>query len=340
MEHSNNMAINEIDEAMSTLVQAFPQFLEKLRAEFEIFTGKKAKTPPPRMELDKVERKFRKLASIVKQFKKLSDEASTPTTAQEMLQLFNHMLRLSVPRIPRNREPLEYVIQEVKRYAGILLRFSLPEGLDYKTKHLQLQGFISELISSVDNSQIDVFLQDSFTEHQLVAQFQRVFGKCSLPKELRRIPSKISLRTAEGLKFALRDVTADWEALINLVYGLYSLKQGQQPTWASIRKESLRNKVTALRRDPQLTPLAKQEWVTVRNSLDHGLAFFDPNKESIEFPNRSRRISWNINTAYLEGIDIFLANLAMLKVWDFVYAARIRVFEIQIESIRKFASQS
>lgn len=337
--HTNSAAINEIDNAMSILAQIFPELLEKLGVEFEIITGKRLRPHPLGLDLTKIERKLRDLALVVEQFKELSDEVLTPKSAQKTLQLFNRMIRLSVPRIPRNKEPIEYLVQQVKRQAEIPSSLVLPKGLDYNIKHLQLQNFISELISSVDNSQIDAFLQATFTERQLVTQSQRIFGKPLLPKELSRIPSKISPRTVEGLKLALRDVTANWETLINLVYGFYLLKQGQQPTWASIRREHLRNKVTALCQDYRLTPLMKQEWVTVRNSLDHGSAFFNPHKESIEFPNRTRGISWSISTAYFEGIDIFLAYSAMLRVFNFINAAKIEVFDRQIESIRKFASQ-
>lgn len=340
MANNTRTSINEIDETISTLAQTLPTLLEKLGTEFEIITGRKAKTPPSRIDLDKIARKFRKLASIAKQFEKLSSEALTPKSAQKILELFNRMFRLSVTGIPRNTEPIKYVIQVVKRQAEIPSGLVLPQGLDYKTKHLGLQDFLFELVSSVDSSHLDTFLQGTFTERQLASQFQRAFNNLSLPKELRSAPLKISLRTAERLKLALRDVTADWEALINLVYGLYLLKQGQRATWASIRRERLRNKVATLRQDSRLVHLTKPEWVTVRNSLDHGLAFFDPDKESLEFPTNTGRVSWNISAAYSEGVDIFLANLAMLKVFNFLNAAKIEKFERQIESIREIASQS
>jgi hypothetical protein len=216
----------------------------------------------------------------------------------------------------------------------------LPEGLDYKSKHVGLQDFVSEVVVASDSSKIDTFLQGSITERQLVAQFQRVFNELSLPREFRKFPTKITLTSAEKVKLALRDVTADWEALVNLVYGLQLLKQGREATWTSVRKVALRSKITALRQDPRLIPIAKEEWVTVRNSLNHGWAFFDPKNEVMQFPDRSRRVSWPFRQAFYEGIDAYLANMAMFKIWSFINTARMKALETQLAWVREIASQS
>lgn len=329
---------DEIDDAVNTLIEQWPQFFQKVISEFEIWTGKRAKGLPDKVDSKSLYRKFRNLATVVKQLEIVRNEPLTPKSAARILLLFNRMIRLSVPRIPRNKEPLEYLIQEVRRQSEIPPGFVLPQGLDYKTKHTGLQEFICELVGLVGECELDAFLQEAFTQRQLVAQFQRLFAKMALPKELKRLPSKVSRESAERLKLALREVTSDWGAFINLLYGLILLKRGEQSTWASIRRVSLWDKVLAVRNDRRLVALAKQEWVTVRNSLDHGRAFFDPAKESIEFPDRTRKISWHIEQAFLEGIDIYLANSTVLRTWNFVYAARMEPFEAQVMALKKITS--
>lgn len=324
---------------LETLLQTFPKILDRLVPEFEILTGKEFKTTTTRIDLKSLERKLRKLWIVVREFEKVSQEILTPESAKTRLELLNRMIRLAVPRIPRNEEPIEYLIREVERQSQIPSGFAPPQGLDYQTKHLELQAFINELIPSVDKSELDAFLRNSVTERQLVSQFQRVFSKMSLPKELKRPPMTISAGSIERLKLGLRDVTADWDALMNLLYGLILLKHGRLPTWGGVRRVSLWNKVGSVCQEARLVTLAKQEWVTVRNSVAHGWAFFDPAKKTIEFRDRTRTVSWGVERAWLEGIDIYLANSAMLRTWNFVQTANLDSFKEQVARLKVLAQQ-
>lgn len=326
-------------EAAETLLQTFPQILDRLVPEFEILTGKKFKATATRINLKSLERKLQKLLKLVSQMEKVSNEMLSPESARKRLELLNRMIQLTVPKIPKNEEPVEYLIQEVERLTQIPSGLILPNGLDYQTKHLELQSFVTELVTSVDKSRLDAFLQSSLTERQLVSQIQRVFSKLALPKELERSPVKTSARSVERLKLGLRDVTADWDALMNLLYGLVILKPGGLPTWSGVRRVPLWNKVSSVRQEPRLVTLAKLEWVTVRNSLHHGWAFFDPAKESIEFPDRIRKVSWNIARAWLEGVDIYLSNSAMLRTWNFVQTANLQSFKEQLGQLKALAQQ-
>lgn len=330
----------EIDAAISSVIQALPSLFDRTATEFEILTGRKAKHPLSDVELKKVEKQLRSLAPVLKELGELYEKPLLPKTAYKLIHALNRMCRRTLRGIPRNAEPIEYLLQQVKLQSEIPSGIEiLPQGLDYKTKHLGIEDFVSEVVRVSDGSKIDEFLQGSFTERQLVAQFQRAFNKLSLPKEFRRFPATITLKSAERVKLALRDVMADWEALVNLVYGLDLLRQGRDATWSSVRQEALRNKISALLRDGRLSAIAKTEWVTVRNSLDHGRAFFDPKNEVMEFPDISRRVSWPFRQAFLEGIDAYLANIAMFKIWSFVKTTGIQAFEMQLTSIRDIASR-
>ena len=324
-------------EAVETLLQTFPQILERLVPEFEILTGKKLRPTATHIDLKSLERKLRRLLNVVSQMEKANSEMLSPESAKKKLKLLDRMIRLIVPRIPKNKEAIEYVVQEVERQSQVPSGLVLPQGLDYHTKHLELRAFVNELVASVDKSNLDAFLESSFAGRQLVSQFQRVFTKMSLPKELERPPVKVSGKLIERLKLGLRDVTADWDALMNLLYGLVLLKRGGIPTWSGVRRVSLWNKVAAICQEPRLANLAKMEWVTVRNSLDHGWAFFDPAKESIEFPDRTRRVSWDVARVWLEGMDIYLANSAVLRTWNFVQTANLQSFKQQLAQLKALA---
>lgn len=326
-------------EAAETLLQSFPQIFSRLTLEFEILTGKKFKPTATRINLKSFERKLRKLVTVVRQMEKVSVETLSPESAKKRLELLNRMIRLTVPRIPKNKEPVEYLVQEVERQSQVPSGFVLPQGLDYQTKHLEFEAFVNELVTSVDKSSLDAFLETSFTERQLISQFQRVFNKMSLPKELERPPVKITAKSIERLKLGLRDVTVDWDALMNLLYGLVLLKRGRVPTWSGVRRVSLWNKVGNVRQEPRLVTLANEEWVTVRNSIGHGWAYYDPAKESIEFPDRTRRVSWAVDHAFLKGIDIYLANSTILRTWNFVQTANLQPFKEQVAQLKALTSQ-
>lgn len=177
-----------------------------------------------------------------------------------------------------------------------------------------------------DESELETFLKETWSDHPLLPQLQRAVNEVALPKALRRPISARTVQTVERLKLAIRDVTSDWEALVSLVYGFALLKQGKQASWANIRKVNLWDKTQLILDDSRLNSLARREWVTVRNSLDHGAAFYDPNKNSIEFRDNTRVVSWSIDQTLMEGIDIYLANSAMLRTQIFVQWERFQPF--------------
>lgn len=326
---------SSIEHAIDATVGLMPEALQKLASELEILTGRRAKKRlPTKATLKTIECKLRRMAKIVGELDMLGNAPSTPESAAKVYQLLNSLLRLMVPRIPKDREPVDHVIQEIQRLTK-MPTFDLPPGLDYKTKHLGLQNLVYDVVSSVNPAELDAFLGAGFTERHLVSQYQRSYSKMMLPKELKRYPRRMSRQWVERLKLALRDVTADWEALLTQLYGLILMKRGEHPTWVGIRKTSLWDKVIAVRNEQQLVSVAKQEWVTVRNSLAHARAFSNPIRESIEFPDRTRTVSWSSEQAFLEGIDICLANLAMMGTWNFVHLARLQPFEAQMVTLKQ-----
>jgi len=190
---------------------------------------------------------------------------------------------------------------------------------------------------AVPKSSVNSFLSSGVSDHQFVPQFQRAFNNLSLPKGLKVPPSRSTVQTIEKLKLALHDVTTDWEGLIDLVYGLIQLKAGSVRSWINLGKVALWDKVEKVSQEPNLDTLAKPEWVTVRNAIDHGKAFFVPSEGKIMFPDRNRVISWSLEQAYLEAVDVYLANQAMLRIWDIVQTAGIVDFAKQIKLLRALA---
>jgi hypothetical protein len=213
----------------------------------------------------------------------------------------------------------------------------LPEGLDYASKYDGLCMFIDELLLAVTKSSVNSFLSNGLSEHQFIPQFQRAFNNLSLPKGLKVPPSRSTVHTIEKLKLALHDVTTDWEGLIDLVYGLIQLREGSGRSWINIRKVALWDKVGKIRQEPNLCTLAKPEWVTVRNAINHGKAFFVTWEGKVRFPDMNRQISWSLERTYLEAVDIYLANQAMLRIWDIVQTAGIGDFVKQIKLLRALA---
>jgi len=289
--------------------------------------------------LGSLERKLKKLYLIARQFEVLKDEELTPVSSRERLSLINDCLRLIMRRIPKNREPLDYMIESLERLRQIPSNQDLPEGLDFASKYDGLCIFIDKLLAVVPKSSVNLFLNSGLSEHQLVPQLQRALNNLSLPKGLRTPPRRTTMQTMEKLKLALHDVTTDWEVLIDLVYGLILLKEGQVPTWSNTRKVTVWDKAGKVSQEPNLAALAKPEWVTVRNVIAHGRALFIPSETGIRFPDKKRIVFWILVQPYLEAVDIYLANQAMLGIWNIVQLAGLTDFIEQLTQLRVLAQQ-
>jgi hypothetical protein len=244
----------------------------------------------------------------------------------ERYRLINQILGLSI-KVPNEMEPLVYLTSELHKLCEMPKNYSLPLGLDYANKHSGLWDFAREISIVSDKTIVDDFFQEAVLENHLTPQIQRSGGKIMLPKELETPSSKITLRSTERLKLALREVTSDWEALVNLIYGLKLIYNGHRKNWIGVRSVSLFDKMKLLRDDPLLTFLVKEDWITIRNSLDHGRAFFNPVDNTMEFQDKTREISLTISQAYREGQDIYLSNAAMVKIEGFIRAAYWLPFE-------------
>ena len=133
--------------------------------------------------------------------------------------------------------------------------------------------------------------------------------------------------------------STNWEVLIDLVYGLILLKESQVPTWSNTRKVTLWDKVEKVSQEPNLAALAKSEWVTVRNVIAHGRALFIPFETGIRFPDRKRIVFRTLAQAYLEAVDIYLVNQAMLRIWNIVQIAGLTDFIEQLTQLRVLAQQ-
>lgn len=323
---------------LGVILQMLPEMMDKFRSEFELLSGKPLVSGVSSAELASLERRIKKLYLVARQLEIIKDGVLTPESARKILYLMNGLFRLTIRRIPKGREPIDYMIDSIELIRRVPTNQGVPNGLDYSLKHNGLSSFIDGLLATVPKSSVDLFLSNSLSERQLVPQFQRALNNLSLPKGLRTSPSRTTVRTMEKIKLALHDVTTDWEGLIDLVYGLILLKEGSVPSWANIRKVALWDKVGKVGQEPGLGNLVKSEWVTVRNVIDHGRAFLVPSEGKISFPDRNKAVSWTLEQAYLEAVDIYLANQAMLRVWNIVQTAGFTDFIKQITLLRALAS--
>jgi hypothetical protein len=327
------------NDELGNFLQMLPQMMEQLRTEFELISGKKLTSDFSSAELGSLERRFKRLYRIAQQFEVVKDKELTPISARERLSLMNDYLRLIIRRIPKNREPLDYMIESLERLRQVPSNQDLPEGLDFTSKYDGLCIFIDELLAVVPKSSVNLFLNSGLSEHQLVPQLQRALNNLSLPKGLRTPPRRTTVQTAEKLKLALHDVTTDWEVLIDLIYGLILLKEGQSPTWSNTRKVTLWDKVGKLGQEPNLAALVKPEWVTARNAIAHGRALFIPSETGIRFQDRKRIVFWTLEQAYLKAVDIYLANQAMLGIWNIVQTTGLTDFIERLTQLRVLAQQ-
>jgi hypothetical protein len=332
-----NASSSKRDE-LKTLLQSLPQLTDELRKELELLLGKRLTIPSP-MQLISAERKIKRLYPVVQRLEDLKNQALTPQSARERLSLLNHYLRLIIPKIPRNQEPLVYLIESLEHLRAVPQIIGQPDGLDFPSKCVGLRMFIDELVLVVPQSSVEEFLNHGILEHRLMPQLQRVLNDLSFPKGLGTPPKSRTAAAAEKLKLTLHDVTTDWGAFIDAAYGLILLKEGKTRSWANIRKAALWDKVEKVKREPNLAALAKSEWVTVRNAVDHGTALFIPSRTGIEFQDINRSVFWTLKQTYLQAADIYLANVAMLGMWNIAQTAGLTDFKEQVAQLRVLAQQ-
>jgi len=109
--------------------------------------------------------------------------------------------------------------------------------------------------------------------------------------------------------------------------------------WSNARKVKLWDKVEKIGQEPNLATLVKTEWVTVRNAIAHGRALFVPSENVLRFPDRKRIVYWTLTQAYFEAADIYLANQAMLGIWNITQLAALTDYIEQITRLRVLAQQ-
>ena len=327
-------------QASDELVKSMPGLFQTMASEIALITGQQSRIHMTGSQLDEqAKQRMLSLLRELQQLDKLNQEPLARKTANERIATLKRIIRLGGPGIPRNRNPIDWIMeamQSLNEVPGDVK--SLPQGLDYSIKHLQLKEFVSEVVASTDKTDTDAFLKSAISERKTISTYQRAYSNILFPKSLRRLPKRATTKSVERLKLGMHEVLTDWEALLNVIYGLYRLKQQKDAGWASIQAVSLWNKVSDLRGDPHLAPIAKQEWVTTRNALNHGSAFFDKNARSIIFADRKHEHSWTLEHTVFEGQDVYLSNLAMLHIDGFARTETIPMFQAYVAYLSEIAT--
>jgi len=151
------------NDELGNILQMLPQVMEQLRTEFELVSGKQLTSDFSSAELVSLERRLKKLYLIAQQFEVVKDEELTPVSARERLSLMNDYLRLIMRRIPKNREPLDYMIESLERLRQVPSNQDLPEGLDFTSKYDGLCIFIDKLLAAVPKSNVNLYLNSGLS---------------------------------------------------------------------------------------------------------------------------------------------------------------------------------
>ena len=299
-----------------------PEITQSVIQEWELLSGTKKKIP---ISSDLLDSLMLLSAEGLAEIHDLATALEDSELAKYELAFMNSLFARAVEGIPPDIEPVDYVMREIEKLCAIPPEMVIPPGLDYDTKHRGLREFVGEVVVClVAPSMMNELLKHTFQEHELVSQFQRAFNNKLLPEELKSRPMRMNFNTAERIKIGLREVTADWERFITFVYCLWSLKKGTERNISDLLGDRLQNKVEAICMDTRLAAVAKQDWVTVRNALDHGRAPFNPRQKKIDFRDVRRSVTWDLRQCWMEGCELYLANVAMLYSLTFLNTAILR----------------
>ncbi|XUX00063.1 MAG: hypothetical protein TUN42_09230 [Dehalogenimonas sp.] len=324
----------------NTIEQLLPQVINTFLSEFELMTGKKSKIRLLEKDKQALLLRLTKIGSTVEQLELMLNQPISSTTARATLRLLNRFFRLMVPGIPRGQKPVDYVISQMEHLAEPPESFDPPFGLAYVDRHNGLRTYITMIAAKHGFDALDSLLQRFLQEHDIVPVFQSTFTRKIFPIELRNPPVQPSLSSAEKMKIALHCVLENWETLVDVVYELTRLNCNRKSDNAEPASTSLWSKVENIAKERSLATLVNFEWVTIRNSINHGRAYYDPHKGSLEFPDRKRMVSWKIEQAYCGAVDIFMSCMAMMRVWNFAQATRVPGFKAYIDSLESKVQES
>jgi hypothetical protein len=316
---------------------ALPEILIHLQSNFGLLTGKNIQIHPTKKDMADIGRAVDGSANILEELEKQQTSPITPEAAAVIIARWNDLFRIVCDDIPKDYEPVDYLVQQMREICKPSPDLVSLRVFNYIAKQEAVEHFVKSVVKSVSIEEVKSFIHSGLRKKQLIPQIQGAFIKNSLPKELRVKPTRSTVRSADRVKVGLRLVLADWEAWLNLIYGLTQLEQKQNPKWTKIRKGALWNKASAIRKDRRLSRLAQINWVTVRNALDHGSALFNPVKGTIEFRDRRRKVSWSVDNAWRNGVDVFLANVAMMYTFNFAQTADVSDFETLVRVLRNHA---
>ena len=278
---------------------------------------------------------FSKLVPIIQKLEQTAEEIGTPESQELRYWLLHEYMKIIQGDSVGEEPPLKRARRIVEESVEIPPELIPPYGIDLTAKHLKMRQFIQELVEESPRHEIETFLSDVLIGHRITAQTQRAMGGHLFPDVFLDGVAQLDLNTTELIKSAFSQVLADWEQLVNLVYGLICIRKGTVKGWQHIEQVALLDKVTAMSENSELDNLVSKDWVTVRNSIDHGKAYFDPKLSKIRFADRNNEIQLNIGEAQREGSDIALSNHVMLQAFNFVEFAKIsNVFKF-IEDIER-----
>ncbi|MDP3064705.1 MAG: hypothetical protein Q8O40_16110 [Chloroflexota bacterium] len=300
------------------------------------FTGKKIRIQPTKKDITEFSSIIDRVNLIIAKLRELGGQPLTSHSARGILEGINSLFRIAMPDLAANREPIDELIGKVHELSAPPAGLVKLKGFDYLTKHRGLENFVMDVVKSASSEKIKAFYTAGLETNELIPQIQGVFSKSSLPKELRRRPTTATVKSSARVKAGLQRALSDWEAWCNLIYGLKLLERHQQARWRQIRgRVSLKRKVSAIHRDGRLKGLVRKNWVTVRNALDHGKASYNPAKGTIEFFDLHSKVSWSVEYAWRSGVNIYLANVAMMYTLNFVLSADMANVELVNQELRK-----
>lgn len=287
-----------------------------------VMTGKPAPTEAELEIHEYPEELFSRIMPIIYELEQFQKNVDTPESQERTYWLISEYMRIIHGSAVGEGLPLKNARQLLEELVEAPSDFTSLYGLDLVNKHLQLRQFIYELVAESPRFEIETFLGDIIINRCITAQTQRATGGHLFPDVFLDQGIELNLDTTELLKSGLAQVLADWEQLVNLVYGLVCIKKRVVKDWQNVGKVALLDKVAAMDRATGLDILVDRAWVTVRNSIDHGKAYFDPTVLRIRFVDKNNEVQWDLGDAQREGSDIVLSNHVMLQTFNFVEVAK------------------
>lgn len=321
---------NEIEQSLDELVKGLSDLLPKL---FGRELSPEAAAVLPQLVYGKVD----ELLLLQKKTKGMSLQALTKDNAVQLSELIDIAVRLAVDDMPDNMSGLDWVLAHLQEQVSPI------SGISYlsDTSYLEYRDLLFDLAHTVcqysvqQSDYLTGFLNDIDQDLDTsVAMGQMLFTE--LDKDSKFLEKELKNATAVTMRRYARiygDLSGYFEKSIRFIAGLIDILDGTMPDYKTIRGMTLAKNLRRVRRS-SYAGISGEFDSTIRNAIAHKSDYFDPVKQTVEFPDLTQARSIPCQAFVRQTRELSALVLALAQSRLILSYAQLSLFKQTLEQLK------